>query len=91
VSTERTLESFDKKDLIQLIQRRFFSLDRSLLELTSIERERKGAALMAQMETLESAMAEITLPVDWERHTALSEKWNKASKAWSKLYGIGRV
>lgn len=94
MSTERTLESFDKKDLVQLIQRRFFRLDRSLLELESIERDRKGEVLMAKMEALElemrGSLSSSPTP-DFQRYKDLSKKWDQASKAYAKLYEMGRV
>lgn len=91
MSEKRTLESFDKKDLVELIRRRLFYHDRCIPELTLIEFNRKGDALNAQMDALEAEMQSFRASEDWPRYDALSKKWDRASKAYDKLCGIGQV
>ena len=91
MTTPRTLESFDKQDMITLLKRRLFYSDETIRELTYIERERKGDELLAQMDALQADMSLLRLPHDFEQYKALSTKWDRASKALDKLWARGRV
>lgn len=91
MSKMRTLESFDKQDMITLLIRRLFYSDETIRELTYIERERKSNELLAQMDALQADMSLLRLPHDFEQYKALSAKWDRASTAHDKLWARGRV
>lgn len=86
----RTLESFDKKDLIEFIKQRLFFYcnagERMYRELSWIEANRKFAELGAKMDTLQAEMAKCSLPQDWKKYRELSDKWDAANRAWSRIH-----
>lgn len=91
MSKVRTLESFDKKDLIEFIKRTRSSFARDgermmVYDLTSIEFNRKSGELAAKMDALHAGMTELSLPQDWSKYKELSDKWKATSRAWDRLY-----
>ena len=90
MSKVRTLESFDKRDLIEFINQRlfFYRLDgeRMPRELSWIEADRKFKELGVKMDALQAEMAKCSLPQDWLKYKELSDKWDAANRAWNRVY-----
>jgi len=90
MSKVRTLESFDKKDLIEFIKQRLFfyrnDSERMHRELSWIEANRKFEELGAKMDALQAEMAKCSLPQDWIKYRELSDKWDAANRAWNRTH-----
>lgn len=88
MSKVRTLESFDKKDLIEFIKQRLFFYgrggERPLRELSWIEADRKFKELGVKMDALQAEMAKCSLPQDWSKYKELSDKWEAANRVWDR-------
>lgn len=90
MSTERTLESFDKKDLIEFIKKspRFFTAggERTIRDLSWIEYNRKYKELTTKLDVLDAELAGCLLPQGWGKYTELSDQWGAVSRALSRLF-----
>ena len=90
MSKVRTLESFDKKDLIEFIEQSsfFWGRDggRTVRDLSWIEGNRKFNELSAKMDALQAEMAKCSLPQDWLKYKDLSDKWEAANRAWDRTH-----